>query len=74
MIEHYATKVKRPQSSGIVESLHCTLLDEHLRVEGRRNRFETIEDIQRVLGGYLAVYNHKRQRQRRDIYGCTPAL
>ena len=35
-IEHRTTKVKRPQSNGIVERLHCTLLDEHFRVEGRR--------------------------------------
>lgn len=35
-IEHRATKVNRPQSNGIVDRLHRTLLDEHFRVEGRR--------------------------------------
>ena len=30
------TKVNRPQSNGIVERFHLTLLDEHFRVEGRR--------------------------------------
>lgn len=31
-IEHKTTRVKRPQSNGIVERLHRTLLDEHFRV------------------------------------------
>lgn len=35
-IEHRTTRVKRPQSNGIVERFHRTLLDEHSRVEGRR--------------------------------------
>jgi transposase InsO family protein len=35
-IEHKQTRVNRPQSNGIVERLHRTLLDEHFRVEGRR--------------------------------------
>jgi Ca2+-binding RTX toxin-like protein len=35
-IEHRTTRVKRPQSNGIAERFHRTLLDEHFRVEGRR--------------------------------------
>jgi transposase InsO family protein len=35
-IEHRTTRVKRPQSNGIVERFHRMLLDEHFRVEGRR--------------------------------------
>ena len=35
-IEHKRTRVNRPQSNGICERLHRTLLDEHFRVEGRR--------------------------------------
>ena len=45
-IEHRTTRVKRPQSNGIVERLHRTLLDEHFRVEGRRTWFETIDEMQ----------------------------
>jgi transposase InsO family protein len=37
-IQHRTTRVKRPQSNGIVERFHRTLLDEHFRVEGRRTR------------------------------------
>ena len=72
-IEHRTTKVKRPQSNGIVERLHRTLLDEHFRVEGRRTWFETIEEMQRVLDDYLVGYNHQRPHQGRGMNGRTPA-
>ena len=52
-IEHRKTRVKRPQSNGIVERFHRTLLDEHFRVEGRRTWFETVEEMQAALDAYL---------------------
>lgn len=71
-IEHRTTRVKRPQSNGIVERFHRTLLDEHFRVEGRRTWFETIEEMQKVLDAYLVVYNTKRPHQGRNMNGRTP--
>jgi transposase InsO family protein len=52
-IEHRTARVKRPQSNGVVERLHRTLLDKHFRVEGRKTCFETIEEMQKVLDDYL---------------------
>jgi transposase InsO family protein len=72
-IEHKRTRVSRPQSNGIVERLHRTLLDEHFRVEGRRTWFETIEEMQIVLDTYLVAYNTKRPHQGRGMNGRTPA-
>jgi len=72
-IEHRTTKVKRPQSNGIVERLHRTLLNEHFRVEGRRTWLETIEEMQAVLDTYLDGYNHRRPHQGRGMKGRTPA-
>lgn len=71
-IEHRTTRVKRPQSNGIVERLHRTLLDEHFRVEGRRTWFETIDEMQAVLDEYLVLYNTKRPHQGRGMNGRTP--
>ena len=71
-IEHKRTRVNRPQSNGIVERLHRTLLDEHFRVEGRRTWFETIEEMQSVLDQYLVDYNTKRPHQGRGMNGRTP--
>ena len=72
-IEHKRTRVRRPQSNGIIERLHRTLLDEHFRVEGRRTRFETIEEMQVVLDACLVSYNTKRPHQGRGMNGRTPA-
>jgi len=72
-IEHKRTRVNRPQSNGICERLHRTLLDEHFRVEGRKTWFDTIEEMQAVLDAYLVVYNTKRPHQGRGMNGRTPA-
>lgn len=73
-IEHRTTRVKRPQSNGIVERLHRTLLDEHFRVEGRKTWFESIEEMQVVLDEYLVGYNTKRPHQGRGMNGRTPLV
>ena len=72
-IAHKTTRVRRPQSNGIVERLHRTLLDEHFRIEGRRTWFETIAEMQVVLDVYLDGYNHRRPHQGRGMHGRTPA-
>lgn len=71
-IEHRTTKVRRPQSNGIVERFHRTVLDEHFRVEGRRTWFETIDEMQIVLDEWLVAYNTKRPHQGRNMGGRTP--
>jgi len=71
-IAHKRTQVSRPQSNGIVERLHRTLLDEHFRVEGRKTWFETVEEMQAALDTYLLHYNTKRPHQGRGMNGRTP--
>ncbi len=71
-IAHRTTHVRRPQSNGILERFHRTLLDEHFLVEGRRTWFETIEEMQAVLDDYLEGYNTKRPHQGRGMNGRTP--
>lgn len=71
-IAHKTTRVKRPQSNGIAERFHRTLLDEHFRVEGRKTWFETIDEMQRVLDDYLVGYNTSRPHQGRGMQGRTP--
>jgi transposase InsO family protein len=45
-IEHKTTKGRRPQSNGIAERLHKTLLDEHFRIHGRIKFYKSLEDMQ----------------------------
>ncbi len=40
-VEAFGGGINQPQSNGIVERLHCTLLGEHLRVECRGNNGRT---------------------------------
>jgi transposase InsO family protein len=71
-IKHKTTKVGRPQSNGIVERLHRTLLDEHLRVQGRTVWYETVEEMQKALDAWLLSYNRERPHQGRGMNGRTP--
>jgi transposase InsO family protein len=71
-IEHRTTQVRRPQSNGIVERLHRTLLDEHLRIQGRIKFYESLEEMQQDLDTYFHVYNYERAHQGRNMNGRTP--
>jgi transposase InsO family protein len=71
-IEHRKTPIRRPQSNGIVERLHKTLLDEHFRLQGRIKFYESLEEMQSDLDSYLLVYNYERAHQGRNMNGRTP--
>ena len=71
-IEHRTTRVRRPQSNGFIERFHRTLLDEHLRVAGRTNWYETIDAMQVDLDEFLGRYNTKRPHQGLNMEGRTP--
>jgi transposase InsO family protein len=71
-IEHKTTRVRRPQSNGIAERMHKTLLDEHFRIEGRKTWYESVEQMQGDLENYLQGYNYKRPHQGRNMAGRTP--
>ena len=71
-IEHRRTKVRRPQSNGFIERFHRTLLDEHLRIQGRKKFYETVEEMQKDLETYLVRYNTRRAHQGLNMKGKTP--
>ena len=71
-IEHRTTQIRRPQSNGIVERLHRTLLDEHFRIQGRVKFYENLDEMQIDLDNYLHAYNYERAHQGRNMNGRTP--
>jgi transposase InsO family protein len=71
-VEHTRTKVKSPQTNGICERFHRTVLDEFYRVAFRRKLYATIEELQRDLDAWMAEYNHQRPHQGRWCFGKTP--
>lgn len=71
-IQHRKTQVRRPQSNGFIERFHKTILDEHFRIQGRSKWYESVEQMQADLDGYLAKYNSQRPHQGRNMNGRTP--
>ena len=71
-IDHSRTKTKSPQTNGIVERFHKTMLDEFYRIAFRKKIYATIEELQTDLDSWLAEYNEVRTHQGRYCYGKTP--
>ena len=72
VVQRRTTRVNRPQSRGIVESFHRTLLDEHFQFEGRNTYLETIDEMQKILDEYFVTYNTRRPHQGRGKKSGTP--
>jgi len=71
-IDHTRTKVKSPQTNGIVERLHKTLLTEFSRLTFRKKIYTTLSELQADLDEWLRYYNEERVHQGRWCYGRTP--
>ena len=71
-IDHTRTKAKSPQTNGICERFHRTVLDEFYRVAFRKKIYRTIDELQADLDAWLAEYNEQRPHQGRWCFGKTP--
>ena len=72
-IDHTRTKTKSPQTNGICERFHRTVLDEFYRVAFRKKIYRTIDELQVDLDAWVAEYNNDRPHQGRWCYGKTPS-
>jgi transposase InsO family protein len=71
-IEHTKTKVRSPQSNGICERFHQTVLNEFYRVTFRKKIYSDIETLQTDLDEFMLEYNTKRTHQGKRCQGKTP--
>ena len=71
-IDHTRTKAKSPQTNGICERFHKTVLDEFYRVAFRKKLYHSIEELQADLELWLGQYNQVRTHQGRWCFGKTP--
>lgn len=71
-IEHTKTKAYHPQTNGICERFHKTVLNEFYQVAFRRRLYLTLEDLQTDLDAFLVSYNTERTHQGRICQGRTP--
>jgi transposase InsO family protein len=71
-IDHTRTNARSPQTNGICERFHKTILEEFYRVAFRKKIYRTIEEMQTDLDIWLTYYNRERTHQGRWCYGKTP--
>ena len=71
-IDHTRTKVKSPQTNGICERFHKTILQEFYQVAFRKKLYTTLDDIQKDLDAWLFEYNVQRSHQGKMCCGRTP--
>ena len=64
-IDHARTKTKSPQTNGICERFHRTVLDEFYRVAFRKKIYHTIDELQTDLDAWITEYNQHRPHQGR---------
>ena len=71
-VDHSRTKTKNPQTNGIVERFHKTVLNEFYRIAFRKRIYSSIAELQADLDGWVRSYNEDRPHQGRWCFGKTP--
>ena len=71
-IDHTKTKAKSPQTNGICERFHKTVLQEFYQVTFRKKLYTDIESLQHDLDEWLIHYNTERTHQGKMCCGRTP--
>jgi hypothetical protein len=71
-IDHTRTKARSPQTNGICERFHKTMLNEFYRVAFRKKIYTSHDELQVDLDTWLTEYNATRPHQGRWCYGKTP--
>jgi len=71
-IDHTRTKAKSPQTNGICERFHKTILEEFYQIAFRKKIYETLEQLQADLDEWIRYYNEVRPHSGRYCYGKTP--
>jgi transposase InsO family protein len=71
-VDHTRTKTKSPQTNGICERFHKTVLDEFYRVAFRKKVYASVEQLQQDLDAWLQEYNVQRTHSGKYCYGKTP--
>jgi len=71
-IEHSRTKTRHPQTNGICERFHKTVLHEFYQVAFRKKLYASLDELQLDLDAWLEGYNRERTHQGKHCNGRTP--
>lgn len=71
-IDHTKTKARSPQTNGVCERFHRTVLNEFYQVAFRKKIYTSLEELQRDLDQWLEEYNTTRPHSGKWCDGRTP--
>lgn len=71
-IDHTKTKAQSPQTNGICERFHKTILQEFYQITFRKKLYTDLESLQVDLDEWLVYYNEQRTHQGKMCCGRTP--
>lgn len=71
-IDHTKTKARHPQTNGIVERFHRTILNEFYQTAFRKKIYNSLEELQLDLDAWVDYYNVSRTHQGKMCCGRTP--
>ena len=71
-IDHTKTKAMSPQTNGICERFHKTILNEFYQVTFRKKLYSSMEELQKDLDEWMNTYNNDRTHQGKICCGRTP--
>lgn len=71
-IDHTKTKAMSPQTNGICERFHKTILNEFYQVTFRKRLYTNMEELQKDLDEWMEYYNNDRTHQGKMCCGRTP--
>lgn len=71
-IDHTRTKAFSPQTNGICERFHRTILEEFYQIAFRKKIYNSLDELQKDLDDWLIHYNNERTHQGKMCCGRTP--
>jgi transposase InsO family protein len=71
-IEHTKTRTRHPQTNGICERFHKTLLQEFYQIAFRKKLYLSVDELQADLDAWIDHYNQERTHQGKMCCGRTP--
>ncbi|MBZ0181782.1 MAG: IS481 family transposase [Melioribacteraceae bacterium] len=71
-IDHSKTKARHPQTNGICERFHKTILNEFYQIAFRKKVYKTLEELQNDVDLWINHYNQQRPHSGKHCDGRTP--